>query len=87
MATYTLEKMRHLWNQEELTDEQMLGQRSAELTPKPAPTSGTADRASAGAAEGRAGVATGTEGLALQHSRANVGHTGQGSPNLSGVGG
>ena len=25
MATYTLEKVRHLWNQEELTDEQMLG--------------------------------------------------------------
>jgi len=58
MAMYSLEKLRQLWKQEELTVEQMLGQRSAELTPKPPPTSGNHAGATTSAAERGAHLAT-----------------------------
>jgi hypothetical protein len=38
LSTYPTKRLIQLWRREELTAEPMIGQRSAELTPKPAPT-------------------------------------------------
>ncbi|MCE7985685.1 MAG: hypothetical protein DYG89_31290 [Caldilinea sp. CFX5] len=57
LSTYPLEKLIQLWRNEELTSEQMVGQRSAELTPKPAATCDPAGCARTGAAKGGATLA------------------------------
>jgi len=61
-STYTLDKLLSLWRRGDLTADQMVGQRSAELTPKPLatldptgsapPSSGASTHTSGGAPNG-----------------------------------